>query len=262
MIKELISKLFNKLFNTEDDAEVMDIDYEKCSSDSRSWKELYEAEKENNENILSANGKLIFRLRELEKIIEEEKKKYKNLELSVRIDFERQEKKISKEYEKALEDSEEEIRRLNDELRELYDLNCRLLRVSRERANSDRGIKNKKTHDGYLIVRGQNIRWTIDEEYGQDMTAYQYTIQTPYKIELPYDSTSLQVSKDLEFGHLLSDLGCTGIGLSNTDSGCCLIEWGLSVNGVQGYYEINAVFSKAITISDDRVIPKNLKKNK
>ena len=62
---------------------------------------------------------------------------------------------------------------------DLVNLNSALLRVSREKANADRGIPNKKQHDGYLILIGKDQGTKKTDE--AEVPEYKYSIQSPYR---------------------------------------------------------------------------------
>ena len=140
-----------------------------------------------------------------------------------------------------------------EEIMDLVNLNSALLRVSREKANADRGIPNKKQHDGYLILVGKDQGMKKTDE--ADIQEYKCSIQSPCKAALPFDSVQRQIAMDLKYGSLLPDIGCEGIlnGYDRETDACMLYQWTLSMNGKSGYYEVDMFFSKPITIPEYRL---------
>ena len=141
-----------------------------------------------------------------------------------------------------------QLRALYKEVREYCILNSDLLRVRIEKANADRGIPNKKAHDGYIVISGKG-------EAGD----YSYLIQTPYKASLPYEAIKMQVGLDLQYKDVLSEMGCIGEDEPNDyyeDDICLLKTWKLIVNAKAGFYEIDAHFSAPLIVPERRLPPK------
>ena len=116
-------------------------------------------------------------------------------------------------------------------------MNENLIRIMRERANQNRGIRPKKEHDGYIVL--SSSQWTerydeelwdeeIDPEKYQSEERRQYALsngllriehktaecwktimQTPYDAGLQLESISKQIENDLFEGGILREMGCS-----------------------------------------------------
>ena len=81
--------------------------------------------------------------------------------------------------------SDEIIRKCEQERDEALALNVNLKRICRERANAKRGLKPKKKHSGFVIVRTQEARDRIPLRKGyRDLRVYKTTVETPYSVHL------------------------------------------------------------------------------
>jgi tetrahydromethanopterin S-methyltransferase subunit G len=103
----------------------------------------------------------------------------------------------------------------NREIDRLNNLNANLLRISRERANSKRGLKPKKVHHGYMVLDSQqnnyNHRWYNGRKSVVDSFAcWKVRIQSPYDCSIPFRIITKNIQEDLlnVFG---SSLGITSI---------------------------------------------------
>ena len=165
--------------------------------------------------------------------------------IDIRIALEKESKKERIRYEKLLAEKEDQIQSLTKDLKNCVHLNSALLRVSIEKANADRGIPNKKAHDGYLVLSGK-----------KDSETFKYILQTPYKASLPYDSIEMQVDQDFKHKDILSGLGCvmeeTSEDMSDEEI-CYLLSWKLLVNAKSGYYEVEGRFSGPLAFQERRM---------
>ena len=101
------------------------------------------------------------------------------------------------EYEQLAVDMKKLAEEYKTELDEQRSLNDNLKRISRERANSKRGLKPKKTHPGYIILDSQEIE--INVRYLQrQVRAWRSTIQTPYDATIPLATIQHEIEADLE----------------------------------------------------------------
>ena len=80
-------------------------------------------------------------------------------------------------------------------------LNSNLLRISKERANSDRGLKPKKEHDGFVVLsfssRFERV-YTSNRDI-ENVLVFKTIMQTPYSQEFNYDSVRDRVWSDIPF---------------------------------------------------------------
>lgn len=78
------------------------------------------------------------------------------------------------------------------------ELNENLLRISRERANSDRGLRPKKERSGYLIISSREIDLTYkDGRATKKAVLWETTIQTPFSIDLTEERAKKQALRYL-----------------------------------------------------------------
>lgn len=93
-------------------------------------------------------------------------------------------------------------------------LNANLLRINRERANAERGLKPKKEHTGYIVLYSEEK----DYPYRQDgklcrARLWETTLQSPYPAELAEAAARRQLEEELfpeEDEWLSAKLGITG----------------------------------------------------
>lgn len=134
-------------------------DYDKLVRTKNSYKQKYEDLKDttisiekHNEQITKANNEI---------------KKAENL--------------VNEIKEKAAE----RVRIAEQKQAEAEALNVNLKRICKENANAKRGLKPKKKHSGFVVVRTQEARDRIPVKKGyQDLRVYKTTVETPYSIHL------------------------------------------------------------------------------
>lgn len=88
-------------------------------------------------------------------------------------------------------------------------LNINLLRISRERANADRKLKNKKEHTGYVVIssieKDQII--VLSNQKRLTVPSWETVLQTPYSVEFTIDQVQHQTKEDLVTMALFLKLG-------------------------------------------------------
>ncbi len=118
------------------------------------------------------------------------------------------------------------IRLLQDDVDNEKDLNKNLLRISKERANADRSLSDKKNHDGYVVLSIRQtddgyVHYYTDDDYKADPGLYNMdrtferrtavvwktTIQTPFPAHLPFNNIEARVLEDLD-KKVLPEMGC------------------------------------------------------
>lgn len=113
-----------------------------------------------------------------------------------------------------LKEAKETLKKLLDKYLELKSLQehtqfrlDRAISIQVHRANSDRGLKPKKEHHGYLVVYKENsdIIKKFSTGSGKKTTTYsksyliwKYTVQTPYLLELDSQIVKEYIIKDLD----------------------------------------------------------------
>lgn len=90
------------------------------------------------------------------------------------------------------------------QLEEYRKANEDLIRVHREKSNSQRSLIPKKEHSGYLFISGKRVKFKFFEVF-KDKNCFLYKFQTPYDICLPYDLVMKRVDSDLR-ERVLKDL--------------------------------------------------------
>lgn len=85
----------------------------------------------------------------------------------------------------------QELQREREETEYQKGLNENLLRISRERANADRGLTPKKKHTGYVVLSSTEKEYRVDT---RKVMVWETILQTPY----PVDFTDEQVKKETE----------------------------------------------------------------
>jgi hypothetical protein len=95
-----------------------------------------------------------------------------------------------------------DLNKANREIDRLNDLNSNLLRISRERANSKRGLKPKKVHHGYMVLDSQqqnyNHRWYNGRKSNVDsFPCWKIRIQSPYDCSIPFRIITKDIQEDL-----------------------------------------------------------------
>lgn len=167
---------------------------------------------------------VILKAAEYDKILNEKRAAEREIAV-VRADGERALQELRKESESRLWQVHEESRKAAEAAAELerakqeaaYQrcLNENLLRISRERANADRGLKPKKEHSGYVVVMSseKKYRYKIDRRRIGTATLWETIIQTPYSVEFTEDQVKAQIKDELfpqGGGWLIGRIGING----------------------------------------------------
>lgn len=118
----------------------------------------------------------------------------KNAEEVIKQERDNAQKRIEA-FQSDLKKSEVEIHRLND-------LNANLLRISKERANAKRGLKPKKTHNGYLVLDSSQQNyifryWVNGKANTDEFSCWKVRIQSPYDSSISYSTITKNIHDDL-----------------------------------------------------------------
>lgn len=105
------------------------------------------------------------------------------------------------------------VERKTAEIADQRALNANLLRISRERANADRGLRPKKVHTGYVVVMSseKEIRYKTGRNKLLTAKVWETVLQSPYSVDFTESQARLLIQEDLltkEKG-LLADVGIT-----------------------------------------------------
>lgn len=94
-------------------------------------------------------------------------------------------------------------------------LNANLLRISRERANADRGLRPKKIHTGYVVVMSseKEIRYKTGRNKLLTAKVWETVLQSPYSVDFTESQARQLIEEDLlaRKNGLLADVGITMI---------------------------------------------------
>lgn len=147
-------------------------------------------------------------------------------------------------------------------------LNANLLRIAKERANADRGLKPKKQHTGYgVVVSGEKEhRYRDGNRSWRRVVLWETVIQSPYTIDLPEEVARKQIMEELlhqdEAGErLIYRLGLNafydgGYGAMMDDRRWCaepgryniMLRPRFQANGRYGYWEVIFFHTKPLGV--------------
>lgn len=116
----------------------------------------------------------------------------------VQIDAQRKIESIAYETAKKIESLEKALAAEQQESALLRGLNANLLRISRERANADRGLKPKKEHTGYVVMNTQEKKLQRKDHQGYyTITLWETVLQSPYSVDFTEEQARHQICEDL-----------------------------------------------------------------
>ena len=104
------------------------------------------------------------------------------------------------EYQELAGKLEQELHECEQRLKTQENLNENLKRISRERANSKRGLQTKKTHKGYVLLETQQMEISVRTGARQipiPVRVWRSTIQSPYDATIPLASILGEIERDL-----------------------------------------------------------------
>ena len=108
-----------------------------------------------------------------------------------------------------------QVERKTAEIADQRALNANLLRISRERANADRGLRPKKVHTGYVVVMSseKEIRYKNGRNKLLTAKVWETVLQSPYSVDFTESQARQLIEEDLlaRKNGLLADVGITMI---------------------------------------------------
>lgn len=174
--------------------------------------------------------------------------------------------KIQKETKKEIEIINDSLEASKIEIKRLNDLNSNLLRIMKEKANSERNRKPKKQRNGYLVLN--SIQYTYNfyfengrKKYSVSLPCWKTYIQSFYDCSIPFTTVEKEIKKDLtnSFGKKLNIDAIYD--LKNVSEKELYKHWNTEENFVfktnykqnikSGYWEIEYLTSKSIQIPED-----------
>ena len=106
-----------------------------------------------------------------------------------------------------------QVERKTAEIADQRALNANLLRISRERANADRGLRPKKIHTGYVVVMSseKEIRYKNGRNKLLAAKVWETVLQSPYSVDFTERQARQLIEEDLltKENGLLADVGIT-----------------------------------------------------
>lgn len=150
-----------------------------------------------------------------------------------------------------------ELRNRNDELNKQQDYMYKRLK---ERANSDRGLPNKKTFHGFVIESSRQVVEQYKDKYdvSHANTTWKTTFQTPFESGLPFKIVTDAVEKALNSEDLSREFGFVYQPTDNVlelhdTSDNILYKIQFSCDRNHGYWYIDVWSTDYITPSDNRI---------
>lgn len=143
----------------------------------------------------------------LQKKIQDEKWKVEN----TRQEAEKKVYRAQQEAAEKIEDIDRERQALQQKLNDEIDLNKNLKRIAKERANSDRNLRPKKQHTGYVVMSSIEKAYKYkDGRYMEVVSLWETVIQSPYEVGISEDVVRKQILKEIEEG-IIQSIGVKAI---------------------------------------------------
>lgn len=111
--------------------------------------------------------------------------------------------------------AEKELAEAWKEIEYQKNLNGNLLRIAKERANSDRKLKPKKSHTGYVVLSSREIeyRYKEDKRHWNKVVLWETVLQSPYTVEFTEEQAREQIrelfKKDENDNWIIGKIGIT-----------------------------------------------------
>ncbi|XZH90615.1 hypothetical protein ACSXEW_16055 (plasmid) [Clostridium perfringens] len=170
---------------------------------------------------------------------------------------------LQRMIEKERESLKEDITSIKLEKDRINQLNINLIRIMKERANSKRGIKPKKTHNGYLIIESKQYEknYYLKNELIR-LKCWKIKIQSPYNSSIPYEIVQKEIEMDLKnilneklgISKIYNNISGESIEMlikrSNTNENF-IFESNYKSNFVEGFWEIEYLSKDNIVFPTD-----------
>lgn len=153
---------------------------------------------------------VILSLKEYERLIQEKDQALRNVEIEKRTAKDEIDKanranayQLQQEKEAAavqVQQAEEELDEAREDVAYQRQLNETLLRIARERANADRGLKPKKDHTGYVVLSSGEKELRRKESKRSTyyyVKLWETVLQTPYSVDFSEEQARRQICEDL-----------------------------------------------------------------
>ena len=151
--------------------------------------------------------------------------------------------------------------------------NKSLNRITRERSNASRGVKNKKENRGYLVLGSEQIKFTYYNNYDERNTVFVWksVLQTYHPSSLHFDTVVNDIWSELLDNDILEDLGVFTF-LEESENGNYLVlqealknapqdmqngvlQWRYKQNLTSGYWEIELLHMQPLNVPEELLPP-------
>ena len=190
------------------------------------------------------------KIEELEEAVDKLAKQKAELETTVT-----KAKKALKALQEELVIKSTELKEVEGKLAISENRNANLLRISREKANKDRGLPRKG--NGYQVISARQVKQVVSSISGDriDVVVWKTTFQTPYRSEMqPLENIEDLVLTDLfDGGLILPKMGCPLMNVKwqngeyapflEDENPNAAFAWQFNCNFKTGFWEID-VFTK------------------
>lgn len=157
-------------------------------------------------------------------------------------------------------------------------LNRNLLRISKERANADRGLRPKKEHTGYFVVSSMEKEYRYKDRYHggiQVKKLWETTIQSPYSVDFSEAEVRKQI-QELTVGRedgawMIGKIGISGAyegkyeemigasGWKEHENYNVMLNQRLRANYGAGYWELLFLHTKPLDVVPEDMRARNKK---
>lgn len=120
---------------------------------------------------------------------------------------------LQQQAQQALDEKDLEIEEARQDAMYQKDLNETLMRINRERANSDRNLRPKREHSGYVVLRSgeRDHAYRINQK-NVTVRLWETVLQTPYSIDFSAEQAKEQTKELFGDDHKPWLIGKIGIG--------------------------------------------------
>lgn len=180
--------------------------------------------------------------------LEKEVKKARNSLKATKAEYSKKSNQLTKETEdlrrRINEEAEVKIMEASQRMNEQEELNRNLLRISKERSNTQRGLVPAKKHSGYVVLQSRqiDIRFRRNSKTRVD-TVWETTIQTPYGVDFSIEQVERLIDKEVFSGSCkASELGLESINIE--DYSKLISVWAESTEEIK-----NTIFKKSYRLN-------------
>ena len=205
-------------------------------------------------------------LKYLENEISSLEREYKDKETRLHHSLQNQLDYAKREMEQATESVRLELEKCKQKNKELLKSNQNMSYITKDRANAQRKIPNKKAHDGYLLHSMEDFSY-LHKHSGNvpslPFTAFKVKFQSPYNHLFEYNTVKERIDQDLiqKLGKKLGikrhykDNSIQSLSyddfLNTWKQDCFIFHTSYKLNGAKKFWEVEFWINKPIVIPDD-----------